>query len=141
MNGSAIRHLVPTDFLTEGEVADPMSPPRDKTISAAALSVPILIVIAMLVSAVTAAISASGVYWMTRLSNQEAQYQMQSDIRSISERLNSQAEIATANKRADTAERDSQIQSYESTKQAVDTLRGAVQLMQLQVGELLKQKR
>lgn len=61
---------------------------------ASKLSVPILIVIAMVVSSVTAAFSASGVYWMLRLTTQQAQFemqkaqiQMQSDIRSISERL------------------------------------------------------
>lgn len=104
------------------------------------LSVPILVVIAVVVSSFTAAISASGVYWMMRLSNSEAQAQMQSDIRSISQRLDSQAAIDAANKRADAAENDSQKQSYESTKQAVDSMRGVVQLLQLQVAELIKRR-
>lgn len=107
---------------------------------ATSLSVPILVVIAVVVSSFTAAISASGVYWMMRLSNSEAQAQMQSDIRSISQRLDSQAAIDAANKRADAAENDSQKQSYESTKQAVDSMRGVVQLLQLQVAELIKRR-
>lgn len=102
---------------------------------------PILIVIAMLVSGVTAAISASGVYWMLRLSNQEAQYQMQADIRSIREGLASQARVEEAEKRVAAAELKTQMQSFESTKQSVDAMRGIVQLLQLQMAELLKQRK
>jgi len=115
-----------------------MSPERR---SVTHLSVPILIVIAAVVSAVSASITASGVYWMLRLSNQEAQYAMQADIRSIREGLSSQARVDEADKRAAAAELKSQMQSYESTKQSVDAMRGIVQLLQLQMAELLKQRK
>lgn len=117
-------------------------PPRVATRwdDASRLSVPILIVIAMVVSSFTAAVSASGVYWMLRMSNQEAQYQMQADIRSIREGMSAQTQIDEANERARAAERASERQSNEATKQAVDSLRGVVQLLQLQVSDLIKQR-
>lgn len=127
------------DAPIEGTVA-----PRDgksTDVALPRLSVPILIVIAMMVSGVTAAVSASGVYWMLRLSNQQVDYQMQSDIRSIREGLASQSRIEEADKRADAAELKGLIQSYEGTKQSVDAMRGIVQLLQLQVAELLKQRK
>ncbi len=124
-----------------------MSPPREKTNDATALTVPILIVIAIVCSCFTGALTAGGVYWSLRLESQTAQSEakvaqvaMQSDIRSIVERLDSQARVDAANKRADAAEADAQKQSYESTKAAVDSMRGVVQLLQLQVAELLKRK-
>lgn len=115
--------------------------PDASLLNATQLSVPILIVIAMVVSAFTAAISASGVYWMMRLNTQESQYQMQSDLRDIKTRMETESKILEANERARAAERQSERQSAESTKQSVDTLRGAVQLMQMQVADLLKQRR
>jgi uncharacterized protein HemX len=64
------------------------------TSDATKLNLPILIVIALISGVTTAALSASGVYWMLRLTTQQQQFeiretqmQMQSDIRSISERL------------------------------------------------------
>lgn len=118
-----------------------MPVPDRRSTDATRLSVPILIVIAMLVSGVTASISASAVYWMLRLGAQESQYTMQADIRSIREGLQSQAKIDEADKRAAAAELKAQMQSYESTKQSVDAMRGIVQLLQLQVAELLKQRK
>lgn len=125
---------------TETDVSPPRHGRREDD-DATKLSVPILIVIAMLVSGVTASISASGVYWMLRMSNREAQYEMQADIRSIREGLSSQARVDEADKRAAAAELKSQMQSYESTKQSVDAMRGIVQLLQLQMAELLKQRK
>ena len=123
-----------------------MSPP--KAVDAQSLSFPLPMVLAMIacIAATAFAMGAMQYFFQTsdRAATQEAQaavLKMQSDIRSISERIDSQAKIDDANKRADAAERSSQIQSFESTKQAVDTLRGTVQLMQLQVAELIKQKR
>lgn len=113
---------------------------RAQDIAVSNLSVPFLIVIAVVVSTFTAAISASGVYWLMRLNQSEAQSQMQADIRSIREGMAAQRQIDDANKRADAAENDSQKQSYESTKQAVDSMRGVVQLLQLQVAELIKRR-
>ena len=118
-----------------------VAPREGRSTDLSTASIPLIMALAFVVSAVTAAVSASGVYWMLRLSNQESYSTMQADIRSIREGLASQAEIDKANKRADDAERDSQRQSYESTKQAVDSLRGTVQLLQLQVTELVKQRR
>ena len=146
-------HLsVPTEPIFRLQMAaaveDTVSPPREnrdgpgrRSNDVTQMSVSVLVVIAMAVSSFTAAISASGVYWMLRLSNQEAQSQMQSDIRSIVERMESQRQINEADKRADAAERDSQKRSDDSTKQAVDSLRGVVQLLQLQMADLLKQRR
>jgi len=135
---SAIKFMrAPVPLSPPGE-SDTMSPERR---SVTHLSVPILIVIAAVVSAVSASITASGVYWMLRLSNQEAQYAMQADIRSIREGLSSQARVDEADKRAAAAELKSQMQSYESTKQSVDAMRGIVQLLQLQMAELLKQRK
>jgi hypothetical protein len=120
-----------------------VSPPRPaaRWMDASQFSVPILIVIAMVVSSFTAAVSASGVYWMLRMSNQEAQYQMQADIRSIREGMAAQVKIDEANQRVSAAERAMESQSNETTKQAVDSLRGVVQLLQLQVSELVKQRK
>lgn len=129
-------------FRRQGEAAIEDTVPRPPRVGdATQLSIPILIVIAMLVSGVTAAISASGVYWMLRLSNQEAQNQMQADIRSIREGLASRERENAEGRRADAAELKLQIQSFENTKQSVDAMRGIVQLLQLQMAELLKQRR
>lgn len=124
-------------------IEDALSPPREgrRDDDATKMSVPILIFIAMLVSSVTAAISASGVYWMLRLTSQEAQLQMQADIRSIREGLASKAREDAADQRATAAEIKLQMQSFDSTKEAVNTMRGIVQLMQLQMAELIKQRR
>lgn len=124
------------------EASPVMAAPRQPTRwdDASRLSVPILIVIAAVVSSFTAAVSASGVYWMLRMSNQEAQYQMQADIRSIREGMAAQAQINEANQRTVAAERANERQSSDTTKQAVDSLRGVVQLLQLQVSDLVKQR-
>lgn len=123
-------------------IEDTVSPPREhRSSDASRLSVPILIVIAMLVSSVTAAMSASAVYWMLRLGQSEAQSTIEADIRSIREGLAAQERIDAADKRAAAAELNSQIQSFESTKQSVDAMRGIVQLLQLQMAELLKQRK
>ncbi len=119
-----------------------MSPPREeRRVNAEQLSFPMPMVLAMLAAIAATAFAVGGMQYLATSSDREARFQMQSDIRSIVQRLDAQSQIDAANKRADAAEADANKQSYESTKQAVDSMRGVVQLMQLQIAELLKQKR
>ena len=126
-----------------------MSPSREeKATDASRLSFPLPMVLILIGSIAVTSFGVGAMQYVFTSSDRaaaqadrDAMLKMQSDIRSISERMDSQAKIDDANKRADAAERASQISSYESTKQAVDTLRGTVQLMQLQLAELLKQQK
>jgi hypothetical protein len=144
--------------VTDAAVEDAVSPPheerrheerrQDTSSDASRLTFTLPMVLAMLVCIAGTAFGMGAMQYFFQTSDraaatatQEAVLKMQSDIRSISERIDSQSKIDEANKRADAAERSSQVQSYESTKQAVDSMRGVVQLLQLQVAELLKQKR
>jgi len=131
----------------EAELA--MSPPREpKAVDAERLSFPLPMVLAMIACIAATAFAMGAMQYFFQSSDRASAaadrdivLHMQSDIRSISERMDSQAKIDDANKRADAAERANQVQSYENTKQAVDSMRGVVQLLQLQVAELLKQQK
>ena len=126
-----------------------MSPPRDAKaveIERLVFTLPMVLALVGAVAVGAFAMGAMQYFWQhsdqaQATEAQQAVLKMQSDIRSISERIDSQAKIDDANKRADAAERATQVQSYESTKQAVDSMRGVVQLLQLQVAELIKQQK
>ncbi len=123
------------------EVPLAMAPPREeRRVNADQLSFPLPMVLAMLTAIALTAFAVGGMQYVFTTNDREARFQMQSDIRSIVQRLDAQAQIDAANKRADAAESDANKQSYESTKAAVDSMRGVVQLLQLQVAELLKRK-
>ncbi len=131
-------------MLSDTAIEDTVSPPRESRsgeVNITRMSVPLLIVIAVVTAAFSGAITASGVYWAFRLSNQESQAEMQADIRSIKEGMASREREDAANQRADAAEFKLQLQSFETTKQAVDSMRGVVQLLQIQMADLLKQQR
>jgi hypothetical protein len=136
------------DRLSLPEERVSMVAPREKAVEVERLVFTLPMVLALAGAIALGAFSMGAMQYFWQHSDREdaaeaqkAVLKMQSDIRSISERIDSQKEINDANKRADTAERASQIQSYESTKQSVDTMRSAVTLLQLQVAELIKQQK
>ncbi len=94
-------------------------------------SVPLMMAVAAVISAVTSTIAASAFFWVTQMDNRVRQTELGGEIRLIREQLDSASKIAAAESRT------SEIQQQTQTK-ALDDLRGAVRLLQLQYDQVSK---
>ncbi len=110
--------------LTE-DVAEVATPREIRATDVSKLSFPIQIVIAIVVSAV----SASGTIWMTQRGNEKEQAAMRSDIRDVLTRMQGQSDLDAANRRLQ------ELQTNQM-KESIDELRRQTQLLEIQYRQL-----
>lgn len=110
------------------EDQDTMVDRRTQTADVTQMSVPLLIAIAFVVSAVTATISAGGMI----LAFQQTDSELRADVRVILTRMESQAELSKANQ----ATQDVQTTTM---MEAVKELKGQVKLLELQYAQMAKE--
>lgn len=125
---------------------DPVSPPdqdhetgtivspRDTGADASKIRFTLPMVAFLVGSIVSGMVSAGIGGWTFSSGLREAQSAMQSDLRDMRTRMEMQEKVATAEKRAETIER-------EAEKQSMDSLRGTVRLLELQMAEFNKKGR
>ena len=94
------------------------------------LSFPIQMVIAIVVSAV----SASATIWAVQRGNDQSLAAMQSDIRNVLTSMEGQSKIDAANQRLADVQRS-------SMEAAMDDMRRQIQILQQQYGEISRQRR
>lgn len=109
-------------------VKDVSTPREGRASDAANLRFPLPMVFVI----VGTALSVATAQYVAASSQREAQAEIQSDIRDMKTRMEMQATVTAADKRAD-------VMMYDNLNKSVDELRRQTQLLQLQYTELSKQ--
>ena len=128
MRGNSGAAVYTDDYLSPTEIDDVAAPREIRATDASRLSFPIQIVIAIVVSAV----SASATIWAVQARNSQTQAAMSSDIRDILTRMEGQAKLDESTRRLQDVQTD-------QMRQSINDLRMQTQSLQTQYADLSRQ--